>query len=450
MIKKKIFFIILMFSCLYLLNLSLSAQNQETVNQIDVVKIDNYIINPVITKFISNAIAKANNNGATCLIIELDTPGGLLESTRTVVKEILNSKIPIVTYISPSGSRAGSAGVFITYASHIACMAPSTNIGAAHPIGIGVPSFEKKEKDKKGKSESEDILEEKVMSDILAWIESIAETRKRNVKWVRDAVLKSISATETEAEKQNIIDFIALDLNDLIKKIDGITVDTKYGLKTIDTQNTKINYVDLSNQERVLNAIAHPNIAYILMLLGIIGLIFEFSHPGIGFPGIAGLICMLLALYSFQLLPINYTGLLLIILGIILFIAEALTPAFFGLLALGGIVCFALGSLMLIKSPYPFLKISLNLIIPAVVSVAAIIIFLVANALKIYRKKVSTGKEGLIGQTATAITKIEKEGKVFLHGEIWNAENTTNEIIKKNQEVVVVKVEGLKLFIKPN
>jgi len=421
----------------------LGAQNK---NNIDVIKIDNYIINPVTTKFICDAIDSATKDKATCLIIELDTPGGLLESTRTIVKKLLNSEIPIVTYISPSGSRAGSAGVFITYASHIAAMAPSTNIGAAHPIGIGfTPAMDKKEKDKK--DESQDILAKKVMNDLLAWVEGIAKTRKRNVKWVKKAVTESVSATETEAVKKNIVDFLAIDLDELIKKIDGRKVETKYGEKIINTKDARINFVELSNREKILNTIAHPNIAYILMMLGVIGLIFEFSHPGIGFPGIAGLICMLLAFYSFQLLPIDYTGLLLITLAVILLIAEAFTPTF-GLLTLGGIISFIFGSLMLVKSPYPFLKISLHVIIPVIASITAISIFLVANAIKVHRRKVSTGKEGLIGKTATAMTRINKKGKVFLHGEIWDAYNTEKKLIKKGDEVRVVKVEGLRLFVK--
>lgn len=444
-IKKLLTVIIFCLSAVILSYSALNAQDQITPNQIDVVKIDNYIINPVTAKFISDSIDSATKNKAICLIIELDTPGGLLESTRKVVKDILNSQVPIVTYISPSGSRAGSAGVFITYASHITAMAPSTNIGAAHPIGIGfVPSMEKKEKE--GKQKSQDVLTDKIMNDLLAWIEGIAKTRKRNIHWVKKAVTESASATETEAVGENIVDFLCVDINELLQKIDGRKVETKYGQKTINTKDARINYIELSNREKVLNTIAHPNIAYILMMLGIIGLIFEFSHPGIGFPGIAGLICILLAFYSFQLLPINYTGLVLIILAVILFIAEAFTPTF-GLLTLGGIVSFIFGSLMLIKSPYPFLKISLHIIIPAIATLAVITLFLVANAIRIHRKKVTTGKEGLIGETATAMTKFDKVGKVFLHGEIWTAYNTTEDTINKDDEVKIVRVEGLKLFI---
>ena len=438
-------FFILLGLFILLFNNTIAAQEQLPPSRIDVVKIDNYIINPVTTKFISESIDKAASNNAECLIIELDTPGGLLESTRDVVKAILNSKIPIVTYISPSGSRAGSAGVFITFASHIAAMAPSTNIGAAHPVGIGfTPDMEKQNKDTK--EETKDVMSEKIMNDLLAWAEGIAKTNNRNVDWIKKAVTESASVTEKEAIKKDIIDLIAVDLDDLIEKLDQRKVQTKYAETTLQTKNAQINFVELSTQEKILNTIAHPNVAYILMMLGVIGLIFEFSHPGIGFPGIAGLICLLLAFYSFQLLPINYAGLALIILAVILFIAEAFTPTF-GLLTLGGIVSFVFGSIMLIKSPYPFLKISLNVIIPAVATMAAITLFLVANTIKVHRKRVTTGKEGLIGQTAIAKTRIKKKGRVFLHGEIWTAYNTKKAVIKKGNEVNVVSVEGLKLFV---
>ena len=417
-------------------------------NQIDVVKIDNYIINPVTVKFISEAISNAAKDKAPCLIIELDTPGGLLESTRDIVKEILNSEIPIVTYIAPSGSRAGSAGVFITYASHIAAMAPSTNIGAAHPIGIGFnPTVPKQ--NQKITPEDQDILSDKIMNDLLAWAEGIAQQRNRNVKWVKKAVTESVSVTDAEAVKQNIVNFVAVDINDLLNKIDGMTVETKNGPKTISIKGTTLNYVNLSGQDKILNTIADPNISYILMLLGIIGIIFEFSTPGIGFPGIAGFICMLLALYSFQVLPINYAGVILVILAFVLFVAEALTPGF-GLLALGGIVSFILGSLMLFKSPYPFLKVSLSIIIPAVVAVSAITIFFITKAIETHRSKIKTGKEGLIGETAVALDDFDKKGKVFCHGEIWAAYNINADTIKKDQEVTVVRVEGLRLYIKRN
>jgi len=416
-----------------------------TSNQIDVVKIENFIINPITANFIIKAIDTAEKNQAPCLIIQLDTPGGLLESTRDVVKKILNSDIPIITYVSPSGSHAASAGVFITYASHIAAMAPSTTIGSAHPIEIGLKSpFSKKEENTK--QDDQDILTNKITNDLLAWIEGIARQRQRNVEWVKRAITESVSLTATEAVEQKIVNFLAKDINELLNKIDGKSVETISGPKTISIKGAFLNYVNLTERDKILNTIANPNISYILMLLGIIGLIFEFSTPGIGFSGIAGIICILLALYSFQILSVNYAGLALVAVAFILFVAEALTPGF-GLLALGGIISFILGSLMLFKSSFPFLRVSLSIIIAAVITTAAITIFFVAKAIKIHRSKIKTGKEGLIGETAIALNDFDKKGKVFCHGEIWTAYNTRNDTIKKDQEVKIIKVDGLKLWV---
>jgi len=444
--KKICFILSIIFTCCFIVT---SAFTQES-KIIDVVKIDNYIINPVIAKFISNAIKGAEEKESICMIIQLDTPGGLLESTRNIVKDILNSKIPVIVYISPSGSRAGSAGVFITYASHFSAMAPSTNIGAAHPVGVGFsPKPPKKEglESKGKKEESADIMNEKIMNDTVAWIRTIAKSRKRNVKWAEDAVRKSISATEDEALKNGIIEIIATDLDDLIKKLNGRQIKTIYETVVLNTEDVSLNFIEPSRQERILNSIAHPFVAYILLMLGIMGLIFEFTSPGIGFPGVAGLICLLLAFFAFQLFPVNYLGVVLIILAFVLFIAEAFTLTF-GLLTLGGLVSLTFGSLLLMKTPYPFFHISLTYIIPIILATAGISIFLVSNAIKTHRKKVITGKEGLINSEATTITKLNPEGKAFCHGEIWNASSLDNERIEKKQKVKVVKVKGLKLFVK--
>ena len=262
--KKKFVLCLMFILALSLLFTHPIISQEQLPPEIYLVKIDNYIINPITAEFISKAVKEATDSNATCLIIELDTPGGLLEATRNIVKDILNAKIPIVTYIAPSGSRAGSAGVFITYASHIAAMAPSTNIGAAHPVGIGFkPPPNPTQEETKDTQPEKDIMEEKVMNDILAWVEGIAKTRKRNLKWIKEAVTESVSVSEKEALKNNVVDFIAIDLNDLIKQIDGKTVETNYGQKTINTKEAQINVVELSNREKALNAIAHPNIAYI-------------------------------------------------------------------------------------------------------------------------------------------------------------------------------------------
>jgi len=446
--KKISFLLSIIFICAAV-SIFVSADQPKT-KIIDVVKIDNYIINPVIAKIISNSIQKAEKKKSICVVLQLDTPGGLLESTRSIVKDILNSKTPVIVYISPSGSRAGSAGVFITYASHIAAMAPSTNIGAAHPVGIGLtPKLPKKEglesKDKKEKSA--DIMSEKIINDTVAWIKSIAQSRNRNIKWAEDAVRKSISVTENEALKKGIVEIIAVDLEDLVKKLNGRRVKTIYETITLDTKDASLNFITPTRQERILNSIAHPFVAYILLLLGIMGLIFEFTSPGFGFPGIAGLICLLAAFFAFQLLPVNYLGIVLIILAFVLFVAEALTPTF-GLLTLGGLASLTFGSLLLVKTPYPFFHISLTYIIPIVLAVGGISIFLTSKAIKTHRKKVMTGKEGLINSEATTITKLNPEGKVFCHGEIWGACSLDNKKIDKKQKVKVVEIKGLRLIVK--
>jgi membrane-bound serine protease (ClpP class) len=415
-----------------------SAPATKPAPKVILVSIDNYIINPIVVKYIENGLKQANKINASCLLIKLDTPGGLLESTRRIVKDIINSPVPVVVYIAPSGSRAGSAGVFITLSSHIAAMAPSTNIGAAHPVTI----FQQKSKKEPGP------MENKILNDTVAWIQTIAKSRNRNASWAKRAVIESESITEKEAIRQKVVEFIALNTEDLLNQIDGTKI--KLVNKQIVTLNTKgapVEEISLSGREKILNAIINPNVAYILFLLGFLGLLFEITHPGIGVPGIAGLICILLAFYAFQILPVNYVAVAFITLAIILFIAEALTPTF-GLLTLGGIVTMVLGSLMLFESPFPFMKVSLKIIIPFVVTCALISIFLLGMVIKTYLKKVKTGKEGIIGELAEAMTDIDsnKGGKVFVRGEIWNARS--KEKITKGDSVYITGIKKLTLEVK--
>lgn len=435
-------------------------------SQVDVITIDNYIINPIVNEYVSKAIKDAEENNSECLVIQLDTPGGLLESTRQIVKNIMNSKVPIVVYISPSGSRAGSAGVFITLASNIAAMAPSTNIGAAHPVNIGQKEItwpeavkelaksirEKGQKDKSKKEEkdqaekdSEEPMSDKIMNDTIAWVTAIAKKRGRNAEWAKDAVEKSVSITDEEALKENVIDLIAQGLDDLLEKIDGREIDFNGKKITLNTKDAGINFIDLTNRQKILNILINPTIAYVLMMLGFYGLLFEFTHPGIGFPGIAGFICIILAFYAFQAISVNYAGMILIILGLILFIAEALTPATFGLLTLGGAVSMFFGSLMLIGEPAYFYKLSLNIVVPFIVTTGGVTLFLVSRVVKAHKGKITSGKEGLIGSEAEAITNLNPEGKVFCHGEIWNAE--CSEGVKKKDKLIVKEVKGLKLIV---
>ncbi|KPK41929.1 MAG: hypothetical protein AMJ78_04175 [Omnitrophica WOR_2 bacterium SM23_29] len=435
--------------------------------QVCVIKIKEDTINPITADYIIKSIYKAHQDNSECLIIELDTPGGLLASTHTIVKEILSSRVPICVYIYPSGSRAGSAGVFITYASHIAAMAPSTHIGSAHPVSLGsqrrsiwdalrdlIDSFLKKEegakedkaKEQKKDTEDTDVMSEKVLNDTVAFIRSIAKERQRNVEWAEESVRVNASITEEEALKENVVEIIAKNEDDLLEQLDGREVKIENKTIILKTKSASITYIDMDFRQRFLNVLANPNVAFILLLLGFYGLLFEVTHPGIGFPGIAGAICIILAFFSMQILPTNYAGLALILLAIVLFVAEVKVPGF-GLLTLGGLVCMILGSLILFDSPYKIMRVSLMLAISFSLATAGITIFLVGAAIKAHKRQVMSGKEGLIGKIGQAETDIDKdkEGKVFIHGEIWNA--VADEKIKKGEKVKVVKLDGMCLVV---
>lgn len=470
-VKKNI---ILAIALLFMTFVSDGICQQSQQNTFLVLTIDNQIISPVIADYISKGIQKAQNENYQGVIIIMDTPGGLLESTRAIVKKIMNATIPVITYVSPSGSRAGSAGVFITYASHIAAMAPSTNIGAAHPIELGAPGkqdsslrkaieeltqalktqMSKKPQEKSSTTNKEEEVsqnpaEDKILNDTLAWITTIAKNRARNADWAREAVLKSASATEKEALEKKVINLIADDLSDLLKKIDSQTVIVAEKPVTLNTKNAQLVYFNLSTRQKILNIIINPNIAYILMLIGFLGIFIEITHPGVIVPGIVGVISLIVAFYAFALLPVNFAGFILIFLGIILFVAEVLTPVSFGVLTLGGAICMLLGSMMLIDTSFLAMKISLNIILPFILSTAVIVIFLVTNVLKTHKQKVSTGPEALIGQSGKAQTDMDpdQEGQVFVCGEIWTAINKSNQPIKKGEKIKVLQVDKIKLLV---
>ena len=398
------------------------------------------IINPVSAKYIVESIDKAEKINAQCLILELDTPGGLMTSMRQITQRFLNSKIPIIVYVYPQGARAASAGVFITYAAHIAAMAPSTNIGAAHPvtIGGGTPG---QPADTSGKS----TMMEKVTNDAVASIKSLAEKRHRNAKWAEDAVRKSVSVTEKEALDLNVINYIAPTLDSLLAIVDGKKVNLDDHFVVLHTRKAPIIREEMNWRYRILDKLSDPNIAYIFLLLGLYGLIFELSNPGSILPGVAGVIFLILAFFAMQTLPINYAGLSLILFGIVLFILEIKITSY-GLLTIGGIISMTLGSLMLFQSPYPFLKVSLGVIVPGVLVTALFFIFAVGIGLKAQIKRPVTGMEGLIGEIGEAITVIGKRpGKVKVHGEIWRA--VSDKPIKKGGTVIVDKIDHLTLHV---
>lgn len=394
--------------------------------QVNLLKI-NDAITPAIADFIKRGIEQSVKDKAECLVIQMDTPGGLDLSMRDIIKEMMNADIPIVVYVAPSGARAASAGVFITLASDIAAMAPGTNIGAAHPVAVGGGKMDR-------------TMAEKVVNDAVAYIESIAAKKGRNVKWAAKAVRESVSITETEALKIKIIDLIARDVDDLLAKIDGKTIEKSRRTLKLATKGLKVKTVEMGFRESFLATLSNPNIAYILMMIGLVGLYFELSNPGAVFPGVIGGICLILAFFAFRTLPVNYAGILLILLGVFLFIAE-IKIASYGLLSVGGIVSLALGSIMLFDSPLPFLRASLTVIIPTVLAAAGFFLFAVTMTIKAHRAKPATGKEGLLGEVGKATTRIDPEGKVFVHGELWNA--YADGIVEEGQKVRVVKAEGL-------
>ncbi len=388
------------------------------------------VIAPSSADYIISAIRQADRERAEALIIELDTPGGLDLSMRSIIKEMLGAERPVVVYVSPSGARAASAGTFITLAAHVAAMAPGTNIGAAHPVNVG------------GQMDKE--TNKKVTNDAAAYIRTIAERRRRNVQWAEDAVRKSVSATEKEALKLGIVDVVSEKLDDLLDALDGRAVTTAKGKVTLRTKGADVTRIDMNLRDKILKVISDPTVAYILLMLGLAGLYFELSTPGAILPGILGGISLILAFYAFQTLPINYAGLLLILLSIVLFLAEV-KVASHGLLAAGGIVSMILGSLMLIKRSAPFMRISLSAILLTTAATSAFFIFIVTMGLKAQRHKTTTGIEGLIGQVGTARTPLRPGGRVFIGGELWAAQ--CEDGAEPGEKVRVLAVRGLTLVV---
>ncbi len=456
---------------LSLILFGLPVADEAQAAHVNVIELDNQIISPVTQQYIAEAIDRSESDGAVCLVIQLDTPGGLLESTRTIVKRIMNAKVPVAVYVAPSGSRAGSAGVFITLAAHVAAMAPSTNIGAAHPIVVGEgggpvkklirrikraaeEEFAPEDKRRKGvkKKADEEVIEEtqtdpmseKIINDTVAWVTTIAKARGRNEAWAKQAVTESVSVTETDAVKEHIVDLIASDIPDLLAKIEGRTVELAGTPVQLHTANAQLVRIPMSKRQEFLAIITNPNIAYLLMLFGTLGLVFEFTHPGLGFPGIAGLICLLLALYAFQTLPVSYAAIALMVLGLGLLIAEIKVTSH-GLLAIGGVIALTLGSLMLFESPDPNIRVSFSVILPTVATLAAIVLFVLQRALRAQTQRVATGAQGLMGEVGAASTDLTPDGKVFVHGELWNA--SSEHPIRQGEKVRVVRVEGLHLLV---
>ncbi|MGD2098719.1 MAG: nodulation protein NfeD [Desulfobacterales bacterium] len=392
------------------------------------VAVINDAISPGIAEYIKNSIERAEKEEAACLIIEMDTPGGLAESMRLIIKDILGSSVPIVVFVSPRGARAASAGVMITMAADVAAMAPGTNIGAAHPVGAGG-------KDISGK------MSEKVINDMVAHAKSVAEKRGRNQEWVEQAIRESVSVTETEALKENIIDLIADDTDDLIRQLNGRQIAGKGELKLDEAQKV---IVEPSLRTNILKTISNPNIAYILLMIGLAGLYFELSHPGAIFPGVIGGISLILAFFALQTLPVNYAGILLIILAIVLFIMEMKIPSY-GLLSVAGVLSLLLGSLMMFKGEGPDMRLSLKVLLPTLILISGFFVFVAGLVFRAQISKPKTGTKGLVGEIGIVRKALKPEGKVFVHGELWNAR--AKEEIDENRKVRVINVVNLMLEV---
>ncbi len=416
-------------------NFGFVSQTEENTfaKRVIVISIDGSI-NPSSADYIITSIKKAIEKNAECLIIKLNTPGGLLKSTRIIVTEILNSPVPVIVYVSPSGSQSASAGVFITLAAHIAVMAPGTNIGAAHPVAL--------------QGQQDSVMNEKATNDAAAFIRTISEKRARNIKWAEDAVRKSFSITETEALKEKVIDLIAVSVQDLLEQIHGREITTQSGNKILNSRNAEIVNIEMNFQQKILDLLSDPNIAYILLMIGMYGIMFELYNPGSIFPGVVGVICLLLAFYSLHTLPINYAGLALIIFAIILFILEIKIVSH-GLLTIGGVISLVLGSIMLIdtESTLEVIEISWQVILIAVILTTAFFVFAISFGIKAQMRKPTTGVEGLVDETGEAITELNPEGQVLVHGEYWNAESLDG-LIAKGTKVKVIQIQNLKIKVR--
>lgn len=397
--------------------------------EVYVIRVSN-AISPGTADYIKKGIQQAAEDQAALIIVELDTPGGLAESMRNIEMAILGSPVPVAVYVAPAGARAASAGVMITMAADIAAMAPGTNIGAAHPVGIGGKKIDK-------------TMADKVVNDMVAHARSVAEKRGRNADWVEKAIRESVSVTETEALKENVIDVIATDMDDLIRQINGRTIPGKGVLKLDGAIRTVLKE---GLRTKILKTISDPNIAYILMMIGIAGIYFELSHPGAIFPGVIGAVSLVLAFFAFQTLPVNYAGVLLILLAVVFFIMEMKITSY-GLLSVAGVLSFLLGSIMLFEGTSPEMRVAWRVMLPTLALVCGFFVVVAGLVFKSQVSRPRTGADGLVGETGVVKDALEPEGKVQVHGELWKARSAVP--LRTGARVRVVKVENLIIEVEP-
>lgn len=426
---RKIWLLQLVLNLFLFLPLSVFSEDSRHV---DVIRVEG-VINPVMASYVERGISAAERDGSTALVIEMNTPGGLDSSMRAIISRIISAKVPVIVYISPSGSRAASAGAFIATASHIAAMAPQTSIGSAHPVSMG-------------EQQADATMMEKVTNDAVSYIKGLAEKRGRNVEWAEKMVRESANATESEALKLNAIDVVAEDIPSLLAQIDGREVEVSGDKISLQTEGARADRLDMNFIENVLHTISDPNIAYILMILGINGLIFELANPGSILPGVVGGICLLLAFFALGMLPVNVAGLALIGLAFLLFLAEIKVQSN-GLLLAGGVLSLLLGSMILFNSAAPYMAIPWVTIATVVIATSAFFIFVVGKAAAALRRRAAMGREALVGAVAQARTDLDPAGVVFFDGERWNAVALDGPI-KKGESVRVVERQGYRLVVR--
>ena len=432
MLKRKKSLCLVVTLLILLGNIGLSDVCAESKKPVyDVITV-NAAVTPALAGYILQSIEEAARTGADGLIIRLDTPGGLDLAMRDIAKGILNAPLPIIVYVAPAGARAASAGVIITVAAHVAAMAPGTNIGAAHPVAIGLGAGTDK------------TMMTKVENDAVAYVIGIAKKRGRNEEWVENAVRKSVSIPAEEALRLKVIDIVAVDLNQLLEQLDGREMALASGKKILRIGGAILNEKKMGIRQEILAALSDPNIAYILFLIGLAGLYFEFAHPGVILPGVVGGISLILAFFAMQTLPVNYAGILLILFALALFIAEVKVVSH-GILSIGGIVSLVMGSLLLFDSPDPALRVSLKVMIPALTVIILFFAGVIHLVLKAQMRKRWMGREGMIGAMGEAVTDIHETGKAFVHSEYWNVRS--DRPVKKGKKIRVVEVTALSLKV---